>query len=196
MHLANGEHGYGLVSKLLHWLTVLAIVAQFAIGLTMDADAAADRAEDALDARSEALEERAEQRGEAAEERVEAEVERREEAAEALESQVPRTHLLVGLLVLGLGVVRLGWRRVGGLPPWAEHLSQGERSLEGWLEKAMLTLLLAVPLTGLLLVLVDDDLLPLHVAAQVALVLVVAAHVGLVLRHTVVRRHRHLSRML
>jgi cytochrome b561 len=39
-------------------------------------------------------------------------------------------------------------------------------------------------------------MLPVHVAAQVALLASVAVHVGLVLKHTVVRRNRHLLRML
>ena len=45
----------------------------------------------------------------------------------------------------------------------------------------MLALLFVVPLTGLTLVLGDDDLLPLHVAAHVVFFTALAAHVGLVL---------------
>ncbi len=216
MHLRNGDHGYGVVTKALHWLTVLAIAAQFVIGLTMDADAGADRFDAQVDAYEERGEERAEQQGDAAEERFEAEVERREDAADAAEESARRdtfedvlagrafgdgvtgleAHLLVGLVVLLLGLSRLVWRRAAGLPPWAEHLSARERTLESWLEKALLGLLLVVPATGLLLVLVSDDLVALHVASQLALVAVIATHVGLVLKHTVVRRNRHLSRMV
>ena len=60
----------------------------------------------------------------------------------------------------------------------------------------MLSLLLVVPATGLLLVLVSTDWVAVHVTAQILLLTVIAAHVGLVLKHTVVRRHRHLARML
>jgi cytochrome b561 len=35
-----------------------------------------------------------------------------------------------------------------------------------------------------------------HVTAQVVFLGVIALHIGLVLKHTVVRRHRHLARML
>ena len=35
--LRNGAHGYGLVTKTLHWAMVLAILTQFVIGYTMDA---------------------------------------------------------------------------------------------------------------------------------------------------------------
>lgn len=216
MRLRNGDQGYGAVTKTLHWLTVLAVALQLAIGLTMDADSAADRAEDEVDAFEERGEEDAESRGEAAEERFEAEVERREEAADALADSAGgealgdvvtgtafrdgltgmEAHVLVGLTVLGLGLARMVWRRTTPLPPWAKHLSDRERRVESWLEKALLSLLLVVPATGLALVLGSGDLLPLHVAAQVALLSVVAAHVGLVMKHTVLRRHRHLSRML
>jgi len=223
-HWRNGAHGYGLVTKALHWLTVALLLAQVAVGLTMDshahetaADVAADAAEDRADALEERREEQAEREGEAAEERLEAEVERREEAAdrtgeEGDHADVAREllsgdglgdglqglelHLVLGTLLLLVGLLRLLWRRTTPLPPWAEHLSDRERQLEGWLEKVMLALLLVVPVTGLLLVLGDDDLVALHVGAQLLLLSVVVIHVGLVLRHTVVRRHRHLSRMV
>jgi cytochrome b561 len=33
----SGEHGYGLVTKALHWLVFVALGAQFAVGYLMDA---------------------------------------------------------------------------------------------------------------------------------------------------------------
>lgn len=36
MRLRNGEQGYGLVTKALHWLTVLALVGQLVLGYAMD----------------------------------------------------------------------------------------------------------------------------------------------------------------
>lgn len=217
MRWRNSEQGYGVVTKALHWLTVIAVAAQFVVGYTMDVDSAADRAEDAVDAYEERLEEVAEGMGEAEEERLEAEIERLEEAADALKDSPGEeelddllngralddgvsgveAHVAIGLLVMVLGAVRLVWRRVTPLPPWAEHLSGQERRFEGTLEKVLLTLLLVVPATGLVMVLSPgDDLLPVHIAAQVVLLTAVALHVGLVLKHTVVHRHRHLSRML
>jgi cytochrome b561 len=215
-HLRNGEHGYGLVTKVLHWLTVALLVTQFAVGLTMDADhRASDVADDRADTLEDRRDEQAERRGEGAEERLEAQVERREEAADALDGdhedvvrrllggdgwadglQGLEVHVLLGTLLLLVAGVRLLWRRTTPLPPWAEHLGEGERRLEGLLEKALLALLVVVPATGLLLVLVSDDLVVLHVTAQLVLVSTVTIHVGLVLKHTVVRRHRHLSRMV
>jgi cytochrome b561 len=39
MHLRNGRHGYGAVTKLLHWLTVAAFAGQFLVGYSMATDA-------------------------------------------------------------------------------------------------------------------------------------------------------------
>ena len=38
MPLRNGSHGYGTVTRSLHWATVLVLAAQFALGYTMDVD--------------------------------------------------------------------------------------------------------------------------------------------------------------
>ena len=86
-------------------------------------------------------------------------------------------HLILGLTVLALGVVRPLWRRVAGLPPWSEHLSAGQRRLVHWTERALLALLVVVPLSGIVLVATGDDAwLPLHVAAHVAFFVALAAH--------------------
>ena len=211
MQLRNGADGYGAVTKILHWLTVAALAAQFAVGWSMDVDEGTDR----LDAEADRLEDAAEGRGEVAEERAEAETDRREDAlagdddtASDVFSDVvsgdafgdglslPELHVVLGLTVIALALVRMAWRRTTPLPPWAGHLSAGERRLEGRLEKLLLALLVVVPASGLLLVAGADDWLPVHVAAQLVLLAAIAAHVGLVLRHTVVRRNRHLARML
>ena len=49
VHLRNGAHGYGVVTKALHWLTVLAILGQFVVGYRMDFDGTIDRQEELLD---------------------------------------------------------------------------------------------------------------------------------------------------
>jgi cytochrome b561 len=216
MQLRNGAHGYGVVTRFLHWLTVAVILGQFVVGYTMDFDEASDRAKDRFKDEADRLEEDAEGRGEAAEEQVEAAIEAREDTLDAGKDHqasevfsdvltgnaysdglsLPELHVSLGLFVLVLAAVRLVWRRTTPLPPWAEHLSAGERRLEGRLEKLLLALLFVVPATGLLLVAAGDDWLPVHVAAQIVFLVAIAAHVGLVLRHTVVRRNRHLARML
>ncbi len=216
MHLRNGAHGYGLVTKSLHWLTVLAILGQFVVGYAMDFDAPHDRQEEVLETESDRLENEAESQGDAAEERAEAEVERREDALDAEKDDqaaavfsdvvtgeafrdglsLSELHVTLGLFLIVLAVVRMLWRRTTPLPPWAEHLSSGERRLEGRLEKLLLALLIVVPASGLLLVAAGTDWLPVHITAQLAFLLAIAVHVGLVLKHTVVHRNRHLARML
>jgi cytochrome b561 len=214
--LRNGPHGYGLVTKFLHWLTVAALLAQFAVGWVMDFDDGLDAADDQLDAEADRLEEDAEGRGEAAEDAAEAEIEGREDALDALEDDragdvfsdvvtgsafsdglsLPELHVVLGLAVIALAGVRLAWRRATPLPPWAEYLSAGERRFEAVLEKALLGLLVLVPASGLLLVAVGTDWVAVHVTAQFALLAAIALHVGLVGKHTVVRRDRQLARML
>lgn len=240
MHLRSGEHGYGLVAKTLHWLTVVLVAAQFYVGLTMssdDAEGAAqaeagkerlELAEDRFRDRLDRLEEAAEARGEAAEDAWDAEEDRLEDEFEAqqeaeeerLDAQFdddeyvadafsevvglrftdngisePEWHVLLGLSLIGLGLLRVAWRTATPLPPWAEHLSAGERRFEGASEKLLLTMLVVTPATGLLLVAGNEDLLAVHVTAQLVFVAAIVGHVGLVLKHTVVRRNRHLSRM-
>jgi cytochrome b561 len=109
---------------------------------------------------------------------------------------LPEVHIGLGLLIIVLALVRMLWRRSTPLPPWAEHLSAGERRLEARLEQLLLALLFVVPATGIVLVLAGSGWVPVHVTAQIAFLVVVAGHVGLVLRHTVVHRNRHLARML
>jgi cytochrome b561 len=212
MPMRNGEHGYGAVTKVLHWLTFLVIVAQFLVGYTMStesskADAAADRVHDSKDQCKDRPDE----------EQCEDEVDRREDALDdrgddALGTAwddlrsgdlfaggvtLPELHILLGLLILALAVARVVWRFAGSLPPWAPALSHVERALEGWLEKGLMLLLFVIPISGLLLVAGDDDdWVELHIGAHIAFFIVVGLHIALVLKHTVIQRDRHLARML
>jgi cytochrome b561 len=205
MRLRNGEHGYGVVTKTLHWLTVAAVVAQFTVGWTMTAD---DTRRELEKDELKQLEDFAKQQDEATEEWIEREIDRLEDGLDAREDSyfadaftqaglsLPEVHVLLGFSIVLLALIRVLWRTTTSLPPWAEHLSAGERRLEGRLEKALLTLLFVVPPTGLALLALGDDWLPLHITAQLVLLAAIAIHVGLVLTHTVVHRDRHLARML
>jgi cytochrome b561 len=106
------------------------------------------------------------------------------------------THVSLGLLILLLATARVVWRRASGLPAWAETLSPGERRVATATERTLLTALFLIPLTGLTLVLGDDDLVPLHVAAHVVFYAALALHVGLIMKHHLVDRDRLLARML
>ena len=217
MPLRNGEHGYGVVTKFLHWLTVAAIVSQFLVGWTMEADDDAfDREKDRIDALEDAGKNLATEQGDFAEDAFKAELDRLEDDLDVRKDEylsaafsdvlsgnflndglsLPEIHVLLGVLIILLGLLRVGWRAATPLPSWVEYLRPGERRLEAVLEKLLLTLLFVVPATGLLLIAGTRDWLPVHIAAQLALLAVIAVHVGLVLSHTVVRRDGQLWRML
>ena len=200
MPFRNGPHGYGLVTKLLHWVTVAALATQFLVGYLMRTDDGGFEAAE-CEIRSDRLEEQCEQRQDSLEAR----------AGDPLGTaysdlgsgdiltgglNLPEAHVLLGLLVLALAVSRVVWRRATSLPPWAEGLSAGERSLAHWTEKVLLVLLFVIPLSGLSLVLVSYDLLPLHIAAHIGFFATIAVHLGLVLKHQLVDRDRLVSRML
>ena len=125
-------------------------------------------------------------------------------------------HVVLGVSLLALAVVRVVWRRVAGLPPWAAGLSSRERRLAHRTEQLLYAAMFLIPLTGLALVLVsgedwdlgrgewqaprewvDDDVaLGAHVTTHVVFFATVAAHVGLVLKHQLVDRDGLLRRML
>ena len=167
----NGHAGYGWVTKSLHWVTVLAIAGQFAVGYLMDAD-------DSGHGRGRG------RRGESGQGRG------GDDSGYLDDPEtLVRVHVTIGLTILTLAVLRLAWRRVAGLPPWSEHLSEGQRRLSHWTERVLLTLLFVIPLSGLALVAVgDDDALPLHVAVHLAFFVALAAHLSSNLRPQVLRR--------
>jgi cytochrome b561 len=200
MRLRNGPHGYGLVTKLLHWSTVAALATQFLVGYLMIRDDNGFEKED-CDARLDRVEERCER----LQDRLEARADDPLGTAysdlgsgDILQGGItlPETHVMLGMLVLALALSRVAWRRTAGLPPWAEQLSEGERTWAHWTERVLLTLLFVIPLSGLLLVVVSYDLLPLHIAAHIGFFVTVAAHVGLVVKRTLVQRDRLLHRMV
>ena len=142
MPLHNGPNGYGTVTKTLHWVTLLAPSAQFTVGYSMDVD---DSGRGRGSGRSGGDSDGGvTDRGAAG-------------GGDATCSPTGATcctvHVALGLLILTLAVVRVTWRRIDGLPPWAEALSQGQRRLARWTEKALLVLLFVIPATGLALVL-------------------------------------------
>src|SRR3954469_24254955 len=174
MRLRNGEHGYGVVTKLLHWLTGAAIVGQFSVGWTMEADDEAfDREKDRIDALEDAGKDRAKDQGEAAEDAFKDEIDRLDDQLDAREDDyvsaafsgdvmkdglsLPEVHVLLGLSIMLLGVLRVLWRATTPLPRWSPFLKAEERRLESVLEKLLLPLLFVVPATGLLLVVGESD---------------------------------------
>ncbi|MDR7254017.1 cytochrome b561 [Nocardioides sp. BE266] len=183
---AAPARGYRGSQKLLHWFTVLAVAAQFTVGYNLDLDDEdCDPPGEDLSGgdTSDAFEDRLD--------RLEDQCEARADDYDLLGGgfDLAELHLVLGLTVLALGVVRPLWRRVAGLPPWSEHLSTGQRRLATWTERALMLLLVVVPLSGLVLVGTgDDDWLPLHVGAHIAFFVALAAHLSTNLRPAVLRR--------
>jgi cytochrome b561 len=132
------------------------------------------------------------------------------------EDRLLLVHAGLGVAILALAGLRVLWRRLTPLPPWAEGLSQRERRIAHRVERALYWTLFLIPLTGLSLVLLsgedwetgerewaapweladDDVLLAAHIATQLVFFAALAAHVGLVLKHQLVDRDRLLNRML
>jgi cytochrome b561 len=184
MPLRSGEHGYGALAKTLHWLTVVALVAQFTIGYRLDVDDSGrgrgrGRGRGGDPGRG---------RGRGGED---------DGGYLSDPGTLLTVHVLLGVLILTVAVIRVVVRTVDGLPPWAATLTPRERTLAHWTERTLLVLLFVVPATGIALVASgDDDVLPLHVAAHIAFFVALAAHLGLVLKHQLVDRDRLLGRML
>lgn len=178
--LRNGVHGYGLVTKSLHWSMVLAILTQFVVGFSMDAG---DRG-------------RGRGRG-----RGSGDGPGRGRGGGGYEpfggNHLLTVHVILGGTILALAVIRLVWRVATPLPPWATTLTAGERTLAHWTERALYVLMFAIPLTGLWLVIADDDdaRWP-HVLTHIAFFVVFVLHVSLVLKHQMLDRDRLLRRML
>ncbi|TNM39583.1 hypothetical protein FHP29_11925 [Nocardioides albidus] len=188
MRLRNGEHGYGVVTRALHWLTVVLLAAQLVVGYTMDTDGRADRVEcdpagedrsggDTSDAEDDRLD-RLEDRCEARQERI-------EDQAEGRPSPL---HVALGLVLLGLALVRLGWRRSTPLPPWDPRLGPAGRRTLHASEVGLLGALFAMPLSGLLLAFGAHDLLAVHVGSHLVFFVALAAHLAVVLRYGLLGR--------
>ena len=200
MHLRNGPHGYGALTKLLHWLTVLAFAGQFLVGYTMATEAdvpdvdcdppgedrsggdLSDAEKDQLDLLEDQCEEAQDLREEQAEDTVGT-------AWSGLLDgdltdggiSLPEAHVLLGVTLVALGVARLVWRRMAPLPPWDPRLTRTDQRIVHATETTLLGLQLAVPLTGLVLVTGDDDLLWLHIGGHIAFFMALAAHLTMVL---------------
>ena len=174
--MADEARAYGATTRWLHWLTVGALVTQFSIGYLMDADDSGrgrgrgrGRGEGSGHGRG---------RGRGGD----------DDSLLGEGWNLVTTHVALGLLILLLAALRVLWRRASGLPPWAERLSVSDRRLVVLTERTLLALLFVVPVTGLVLVLGDDDWLPIHVAAHIAFFVALAAHVGIVLRRGLLPR--------
>ncbi len=128
-------------------------------------------------------------------------------------------HKSIGLVALLVAIARLSWRTLTPLPAWAAALSEGERRFSHRIEQVLYTAMLVMPVSGYLYVMAGGYGVLLfgawalpnpigkvavlawigkwtHIVASYALLAAVAGHVGLVLKHQVIRRDGLLRRML
>lgn len=181
MSLRNDERGYGLVTKSLHWLTVAALLAQFVVGYLLDDDRGGAGGDGGDGGRGRG---RGRGRGGAGDDDL-----------GLGDDSLLTVHVVLGLTILTLAVARLVWRRVTPLPPWAPDLSSTEKVIATWTERSLYLCLILIPLTGLSLLLVSDDLLALHVASHLLFFATLTAHLALVLKHQLLDRDHLLQRM-
>jgi cytochrome b561 len=195
VRLRNDASGYGVVTKTLHWVTVAALVAQLVVGYLLDDDDGGGQGRGRGRGRGE---ESGRGRGRGGDDGADGGGDDVEGLLGALSGDdvLLRVHVVLGVTILVVTLLRIVWRRTTPLPPWADGLSAGERRLAHATETTLYVCLLVMPATGLTLLLVDDDLLPLHVASHVAFFVALLLHVGLVLKHQLVDRDRLLNRML
>jgi len=154
--LKNGPHGYGLVTKSLHWLTVLLVAAQFTVGYLMEDGGGHGRGRG-----------RGEGSGHG----------RGGDGSDFADIDLLPLHAALGVAILAIAITRVGWRRSTDLPPWDERLSTWQRTWAHRNEQVLLVSLFAIPLTGLGLLLGgEDDYLWAHVAAHVLFLAALASH--------------------
>jgi cytochrome b561 len=179
LRIRNGDHGYGFVTKALHWLVAAAITAQFVIGYSMDAGESG----------------RGRGRGRGGES---GRGRGRGGGYDVFgDDRLLDAHVVLGVGILALATMRLSWRLLTPLPPWAATLTHRERMLAHWTERALYVLMFAIPISGLLLVVADDDrALTPHVVGHLAFFVVAGLHVALVAKHQFVDRDGLARRML
>lgn len=180
MPLLNSAAGYGSLTKALHWMVVALFAVQVAAGLVMT---------------------------------------RLPDDAGATRDALYNWHKTLGLVALAVALVRLWARRAGELPPWAPCLSPCDQRVVHHAENGLYLAMFLMPVSGFVYVMaggygvlfagavVLPNPLPrwewlalagkwTHIAAALLLAASLAAHLAVVLRHTLVHRHGLIRRML
>ncbi len=163
----TSPEGYRPILRVLHWVTAAALITQLAVGYLLDVD---DSGRGRGRGRGRGGEDGGRGRGRGGD----------DDRLSLFDEPMLWVHLALGLTILALGVTRIVVRRRVGLPPWSPRLGPRARKLQGWTERALLALLIVIPLTGLPLLLGDDDVLPLHIAAHVCFYVALATHLATV----------------
>ncbi|HWT10717.1 MAG TPA: cytochrome b/b6 domain-containing protein [Roseomonas sp.] len=180
MPLLNTAEGYGSLTKTLHWLVVALFAFQLASALAMT---------------------------------------RMDEDAATMRDAFYNWHKTLGLVALAVAVLRLWARRAGELPPWAPGLTTFDQRVVHHAERMLYLAMFVMPVSGFVHVMAGGygvqfaglfalpNPLPrwewlavaakwTHLGAALLLGAALAAHLGVVLRHTVTLGNRLVHRML
>lgn len=183
MALTNSSQGYGSLTKLFHWLIVILFALQFVGGNIMTA------------------------------------IGFNSSFAGITTNEYYNWHKSLGLVALFVAILRLINRQLGQLPPWAPSLSSGEKTFVHRIEQVFYLAMFVMPITGWLYVMWghygvnlfgvwemprplprDDTLRDIakwaHIGAGWVLLAAMAGHIGLVLRHQLIKKDGLLKRML
>ncbi|HOB04747.1 MAG TPA: cytochrome b/b6 domain-containing protein [Propionibacteriaceae bacterium] len=202
----NDDRGYGIVTRLLHWLTAGLLLVQFIVGYVMDVD---DSGGGQGRGRGGG---RGGDRGGNGQGRGRGQGRGDDDGGSAGGGgdsagddsgvgdllggfDLMDVHTVLGISILVVILLRLLWRWRTPLPPWDPTLTPGEQRWAHDSERALLGIVVLVPVSGLAL-LVDDDLVWLHITAHVLFFVALAAHLALVLGRRLRGRPALLPRML
>ncbi len=183
MQLANTTARYGGVTKFLHWLVFFAFVFQYIVANIM------------------------------------IRITQSQTALGFSQGTLYNWHKSIGLLILATVAVRYVWRKLSPLPDWAETLTKRERNWVHWIERILYICMFLMPISGYFFVMAGGygvlffGLYPLpnpigkvewlaniaqiiHRTTSYIILITLAAHIGLVLKHQFVNKDRLLNRML
>ena len=183
MALTNSAQGYGTLTKIFHWTIVILFAAQFIGGNIMTA------------------------------------IGFNSSFAGIGTNDYYNWHKSLGLVALAIAILRILNRQLGQLPPWAPSLSKREQGFIHRVEQVFYLAMLVMPVTGWLYVMwgdygvnlfgvwemprplpKDDTLRDIakwaHIGAGWVLLFGIIGHVGLVLRHQLIKKDGLLKRML
>jgi len=183
MPLTNSDQGYGTLTKVFHWLIVILFALQFVGGSIMTT------------------------------------IGFNSSFAGISTNEYYNWHKSLGLVALFVATLRLINRQLGQLPPWAPTLSKGEQTFIHRVEQVFYLAMFIMPITGWLYVMWGDFGVNLfgvwemprplpkvdtlrdiakwaHIGAGWLLLIAMVGHIGLVLRHQLIKKDGLLKRML